>query len=330
MNLTNLSEFINTNIYLNAAVNLGINYELLEERVRYYKLTKNGKELKMLFTSFSFNDSVANGIAKDKYATSELLRRKGFPVPDSSLFRSETNFSIPEEIEELLQEAEKMFPAVIKPVDMSLGKGVFVNLTSREMVEHALTELRKISPSYILLEKFLTGIDYRILVIKGKVIDVIQRIPAYVNGDGTNNLTRLIEAKNLYRKEQLMPLIEIDDSALDFLKRHEKTLESVPAKDERVVLKGVANIAAGGETKRIPISEVPEVNLKMFEKAAQEMNMFISGIDFISTDVRIPYTENAAGINEVNGSPHPDVHFFADMECTLRIAEQVLASYFGA
>ncbi len=329
MSLTNLSEFINTNIYLNAAVSLGISYELLEERVRYYKLTKDGKELKMLFTSFGFNDAVANGIAKDKYATSEFLRTCGIPVPDSALFRSATKFTTPEEIEELLQEAEKMFPCVIKPLDMSLGKGVFVNLTSREMVENAVSELRKVSARYILMEKFVTGTDYRILAVKGKVIDVIQRIPAYVNGDGVNNLSQLIETKNVYRKEQMLPLIEIDDSALDYLRRHEKTLESVPAKDERVQLKGVANIAAGGETTRIPVSEVPEVNIHMFEKVAQEMNMFISGIDFISTDVRVPYTENGAGINEVNGSPHPDVHYFADMECSLRIAEQVLSAYFG-
>lgn len=328
MQLQKYSGFINTDIYLNSAVDLGINYELLEDRLHYYVLSKDNKQLFMLNTMFSFNDCVAVRVVKDKYATSSLLRDLGIPVPDSKLFISSNYFQDASECEKILSAAEKMFPVVLKPLDLSFGKGVFTNLTEKSQLQTALAELKNMRLKQIMLESYIKGKDYRVLVVKGEVIDIIERIPAQVKGNGSLTISQLITQTNKQRQKLQLPKIEVDAAAREFISRSNLNLDSIPQKDQIIILKGVSNISAGGTTRRIDLDLVPQENIAVFEKIAAAMNLFLAGIDVISPDITQPLLDSKAAINEVNSNPHPDVHYFADMETSLEIPQKILSAYF--
>src|SRR3989304_9182955 len=208
---------INSNIYLAAAEVLGISYEEIDGRIRYYRFSQGNKELNLFDTTFSFNDSVAYRLVMNKYATSRLLEKQNIPVPGSSLFDITPDGITPDETEAIIAEAKKMYPVVIKPHNLSLGKGVFVNLKTEEDLRSALNQFSTLALKKLMLEEFVSGTDYRIITLNGKVIDIVERVAAFVSGDGKSNLNLLIENKNKVRAEQELPLIVMDAASLDFL-----------------------------------------------------------------------------------------------------------------
>jgi len=320
---------INSNIYLAAAEVLGISYEEIDGRIRYYRFSQGNKELNLFDTTFSFNDSVAYRLVMNKYATSRLLEKQNIPVPGSSLFDITPDGITPDETEAIIAEAKKMYPVVIKPHNLSLGKGVFVNLKTEEDLRSALNQFSTLALKKLMLEEFVSGTDYRIITLNGKVIDIVERVAAFVSGDGKSNLNLLIENKNKVRAEQELPLIVMDAASLDFLSRQGLDPEHIPGEGRKITLKGVSNIAAGGETKRINLNSVPEQNLELFARIGKEMRLFLAGIDLIANDVTKDIRESGGKINEVNSNPHPDVNYFADMELSLGVAKIIFKEYFG-
>jgi len=198
------------------------------------------------------NEAVELGM--DKFVTKQLLEKANLPVPKGK------EFTAKDTRQTIVDYANSLgYPVVLKPTDGSFGRGVFANITNDDELISALQHLKnEMKKENIILEKHVTGKDFRIYVVDDKVIGAILREPPNVIGDGTSTLEDLIEKKNDLRR--LNPrlshcLIEINDELINYINRNDLTLQSVPEKDELVYLSDKGNISLGGD----PIDQLDEL-----------------------------------------------------------------------
>ena len=69
----------------------------------------------------------------------------------------------------------------------------------------------------VVVESFITGKDYRILVVNNQVVAVAERVPAHVVGDGKHTVQELIDITNCDPRrgvghEKILTRISVDAS----------------------------------------------------------------------------------------------------------------------
>ena len=138
--------------------------------------------------------------------------------------------------EEGLKEAIEKFgyPLVIKPIDGNHGKGNTTNITTWEQAVKAFEAAKEYGRS-VIVEKFITGFDFRILVINYKFICAALRTPASVIGDGEHTIQWLIDETNKdprrgYGHEKVLTQITIDQFTQKMLDDKGYTLGNSSAK----------------------------------------------------------------------------------------------------
>lgn len=261
----------------------------------------NQKRIRATIASTTGN--IAVDIACDKEETKALLEAAEIPVPRGTVVKTEIG----------LDEAIEKFgyPLVIKPIDGNHGKGNTTNITNREQAIKAFEAAKAYSRS-VIVERFITGYDFRCLVINYKFICAALRTPASVVGDGVHNIQWLIGETNMdprrgYGHEKVLTQITIDQFTQKMLDDLGYTLETIPQKDERVLLKPTANLSTGGTSTDVT-DEVHPANVFMFERIAKIIGLDICGIDVMAMDLRTPVSENGGAILEVNAAPGFRMH----------------------
>jgi len=242
-------------------------------------------------------------IADDKMLTKEILRNEGIPVPEGSIVRT---------IEAALKLADEIgYPVVVKPLIGNHGRGITVNITNPKDLKSAFRNSKKIH-NKVIIERFLEGYDYRILVINNKFTAAARREPTPLIGDGKSTIKELIEKVNQDPRrgighEKILTRLEIDYMTMRLLKQKGLELGSVLNKGERLLLKSTANLSMGGVAVDIT-DEVHPVIRVMAERISQIINLNIIGIDVVAKDLRKPLTSDRGGVVEVNASPGFRMH----------------------
>jgi len=254
-------------------------------------------------TVTSQTNHIAVELAKDKELTNRLLRDAGLPVPHQILVRSEDS---------AVQAAEYLgYPVVTKPYDGNHGRGVTLNLQNeadvREGYRLALEE-----GQYAVVEKYLVGRDYRILVVGGKVVAVAERVPGHVIGDGSSTIRQLVDKVNADPRrglghEKILTRLEIDDQALWLLQKAGYTLDTVLPPGEIFYLRLTGNLSTGG-TAIDRTDQIHYENVQIAERAIQIIGLDIGGVDFIIPDISRPASEVGGGIVEINAGPGFRMH----------------------
>lgn len=274
-------------------------------------------------TVASTTSTIAVDIAGNKEETKMLLQAAEIPVPQGTVIRTA----------EGLDEAINKFgyPLVIKPIDGNHGKGNTTNITNREQAVKAF-EAALLYSRAIIVERFITGYDFRCLVINNKFICAALRTPASVVGDGSNNLQSLIDETNKdprrgFGHEKVLTQITIDSFTQKMLDDANITLETIPGKGERVMLKQTANLSTGGTSSDVT-DEVHPANIFMFERIAKIIGLDICGIDVMAMDLKTPITENGGSILEVNAAPGFRMHIDPAEGLPRNVAEPVVDMLF--
>ncbi len=281
----------------------------------------NQKRIRATIASTTSN--IAVDIACDKEETKLLLEAAEIPVPRGTVVRTE---------EGLDAAIEKFgYPLVIKPIDGNHGKGNTTNITNREQAIKAFEAAKHYSRS-VIVERFITGFDFRCLVINYKFICAALRTPASVVGDGVHDLQWLIEETNKdprrgYGHEKVLTQITIDQFTQKMLDDAGVTLQHVPAKGELFLLKPTANLSTGGTSSDVT-DEVHPANVFMFERIAKIIGLDICGIDVMATDLRTPVSENGGAILEVNAAPGFRMHIEPAEGLPRNVAEPVVDMLF--
>lgn len=240
----------------------------------------------------------------------DFLLMCGFPTPAGRSCMSE---------EQTLREAEGLgFPVVVKPVAGHKGQGVVTGIEDLDGVRKAFHGIVDTAREHgtpfdgAVVEKHIYGSDHRLLAVNGRFAAALQRVPAYVDGNGRDAIEKLIEAENATEARAdtaRSPLgkIKVDEDLQDFLKQQGRTLATVPAAGERVYLRRVANLSAGGVSVNVT-DRVHPANVKLVEDIAGFFSMTCLGIDVLARDISRPWTEGDFGIIEINAGPGVFMH----------------------
>ena len=242
-------------------------------------------------------------IAQDKDDTKRVLENIGLPVPKGDVART---------VEGAIEIAGEIgYPVILKPLAANHGRGI----SGRIADDAQLREAWAFSSSYgsrIVVEQFAEGRDHRVLVVNGRVVAAAERVPAHVLGDGRQTVRQLIEVGNRDIRRgvghtKILTRLPGDRATVEFLAKSDRTLDTVPARNEFVALRQTANLSTGG-TSIDRTDEMHPDNVTACEMAAGVVGLDIAGIDILTPDISVPFRENNSVIIEVNAGPGIRMH----------------------
>ncbi len=247
--------------------------------------------------------SIAVDLASNKDETKRLLQDAAIPVAKGVCIVRES---------ELDDAIEKVgFPLVFKPLDGNHGKGASINVKTKEEAVLAFEHAKKYSRK-IIIEKFITGYDFRVLVINNRFIAAALREPAHVVGDGLQTIQQLIDQENKdprrgYGHENVLTEISIDKETHDQLAKHNYTLDTILKKEVKCYLKGTANLSTGGTSTDVTDIVHPH-NIFIAERISRVIGLDICGIDIMAENLSEPLEVTGGVVLEVNAAPGFRMH----------------------
>jgi cyanophycin synthetase len=311
-----------TGSIVNAAIARGIPFRRLTEG-SLVQLGWGSKQRRIQAAEIDATSAIAESIAQDKELTKKLLHAAGVPVP---LGRPVTS------AEDAWAAAQEIgLPVVIKPRDGNQGKGISVNISTKEGVMLAY----KTAVSFrddVLVERYLPGSDFRLLVVGNKLVAAARRDPPLVIGNGKNTVRELVEQVNADPRRgeghaTSLTKIRLDDIAKNRLKEQGLDENSVPAKGTRVILRNNANLSTGGTATDVTDDVHQEVAARAIA-AAQMVGLDICGVDVVCESVLHPMEEQSGGVVEVNAAPGLRMHLSPSFGKGRDVGEAVIATMF--
>lgn len=267
--------------------------------------------------------AVSESIAQDKDLTKQLLHAAGVPVPMGR--------PVADEADAWAAAQEVGLPVVVKPRDGNQGKGITVNVTTREAIAAAYRSAVEIGE--VMVEKFLPGSDYRLLVVGDQLVAASRREPPLVLGDGESTVAELVARVNADPRRgdgHATPLtrIRIDAIAVALLAAQGLTPDSVPARGQRVTMRHNANLSTGGTATDVTDEVHPDVADRAIT-AAQTVGLHVCGVDIVCQSVLRPLEEQGGGIVEVNAAPGLRMHLSPSYGKARNVGEAIVNHLFA-
>lgn len=299
---------IATRLILQEAGKCGISFEVIDES-DVIILTKGVKKEYIRSRQPSTTSSLAEKICRNKTSTKTFLKRAGVTTTKGFTI-------LPDDSENDILSAWNGLqkPIVFKPTHGSHGNAIVTGITNFEECKKLISNYFKL-PSYtggVLLEEMFVGNECRIIATRDKVVAAMERVPAFVTGDGVKTISELIEKENLLPIRNIAPdvypHITVDDDLISNLQRIEMNLKSIAQDGEKITLRSVSNVMAGG----IAIDRTDEIHSSVIELAIKTVRaipgLTWAGIDFMSTDLLSQQTDDSYCIIEVGSMPEFDIH----------------------
>ncbi len=295
-------------------------------RLNKYSLCQLGygaNQKRIQATVTSETSSIGVELACDKEDTKFLLEQAEIEVPKGDIISKESS----------LEEACRYvgFPLVVKPVGGNHGRGITVNVRNYEDALVAFHAAKIVSPK-VIIEKYITGEDYRLLVINNVLVAAAKRTPAHVIGDGKSTVKQLVDEVNKdprrgYGHENVLTKITINDLTKTILAGNGYNEDSIIPKGERVLLKDTANLSTGGTAEDVTDIVHPS-NVSMAERISKIIDLDICGIDIMTTDISQPLPDTGGAVLEVNAGPGFRMHLAPTTGLPRNVAAPVVDKLF--
>ncbi|MCS6982726.1 MAG: hypothetical protein NZL83_00885 [Candidatus Absconditabacterales bacterium] len=262
-------------------------------------------------------------LCQDKELTQIIL--KDYPFPQSTIITKSE--SISSGLTSKTWPLPKMFPLVVKPADKSHGIGISIGISSYKDLEQAIAYAFEYSTK-VIIQEYISGNDYRILVVGDKISAIAMRKPPYIIGDGQHTIHELINQENhnpMRGEGHDKPLtkIKIDTTMISFLEKQGYTISSIPRVNEEVLLRQNANLSTGGIS--FDVTDIVHPSTKqMALDITKKLGICIAGIDIISVDITKPLQETNGKIIEVNSTPGLRMHHFPHTGIARNCAKDIL------
>ena len=240
--------------------------------------------------------AVAESISSDKDLTKRLLESCGVPVPSGRIVAN---------AEDAWDAAEDIgTPVVVKPLDGNHGRGVSLELDTREQVEAAFA-LAERHGSEVIVERYIRGTEHRLLIVGGKLAAAARGEVAMITGDGHSTVAQLtdlqINSDPRRGTTEDFPLNRInphDDTAVVLeLQRQGLMPDAVPSAGRKVLLQRNGNVAID-VTDQVHPAVAAAAGL-----AARIVGLDIAGVDLVAEDISRPLEEQGGAIVEINAGP---------------------------
>ncbi|WP_030168421.1 cyanophycin synthetase [Spirillospora albida] len=244
-------------------------------------------------------------VAADKRLAHRLLADAGVPVPEGRIAAS------PAEALEALHDIGG--PVVLKPVAGHQGEGVHIGLSTPPEVVAAFASAAG-DAGEVLVEAYVPGKDYRVLVVGGRVAAAAELTAAHLVGDGAATVAELAARVNDdpargEGHDRPLTRLALGRAEIAQLTRQGHGPDTVPAAGETVWLRRNANLSTGGTSRDVTDDVHPGV-AALCVRAAATVGMDVCGIDLRLPDIAAPppAERGAAGVLEVNAAPGLRMH----------------------
>ena len=257
----------------------------------------NNKKLKFK----EINPKKSKILTGNKNLTKKILKESNLPIPNGLVYdiKKENIKSFIEKINNKLR-----FPLVVKPINQQQGIDVHLDIENNQQLEQIINKL-SLKYNKLIIEEYVEGLNYRILLVNHNIIDIIIKENAYVIGNGENTIKELliIKNKNLISKNKNY----IKKTNNEYIKKQGYNLNSVLEKDIKIYVTRLPRPMNGGKVIKVDINSIHKDNIKMFIKTTKVLNSIVCGIDYISKDISKSYKKQG-NILEANSDPHYSMH----------------------
>jgi len=284
-----------------------------------------GAKQKRIWASETFRTSaVGEAIAQDKELTKRLCFAVGAPVPEGFVVKSR---------EEAWEKAQALgCDVVVKPRYGNQGKGVSVGVRGAEEVMMAYDLASKFGKE-VIVERQVIGNDYRLLVVGKEVVAAAMRVPPTVIGDGVRTVKELVEELNSDPRRSdghatVLSKVKLDDVAVATLAKQGLSIDSVPQKGQKVLLRNNANLSTGGMAVDVT-DAVHEETRRLAFLAAQVIGLDVCGIDIVCKDIARPLGEQSGALLEVNAAPGLRMHLEPAIGTPRPVGEAIVSTLFA-
>ncbi|MFA6537072.1 MAG: hypothetical protein WCT18_01595 [Patescibacteria group bacterium] len=316
--------------FINEARKNNAQIAILKSKLGYtnhFRLKINGRTL--YFDGLptpQFIQKNQSSIFDDKQNGKELLQQAGFPIlPGKSFWFWQSK--------KALAYSQKIgFPLVVKPRYGSVARHVRTNIQNLDELKKAIKKSLEYSPTFLIEKYFQNGFAHRVTIIDTEHIFVARQEPAHIIGDGKKNILALIEQKNsepIRHGDFYHPLV-FDETSEKLLLEQNLDKNSILKENQKIYLQKDPFLRLGGDFFDVTEQTSPE-NKKMFLQIAKTFDLKIFGLDFMSRDISIPWTENHGAILEINSLPCLEIHELAQNTTTPNLGKfifQLLKKYY--
>lgn len=281
------------------------------------------KKRRIQAAELDVTSAIAEAIAQDKDLTKKLLAAAGVPVPGGRAVRDADDA--------WAAACEIGLPVVVKPNDGNQGKGVTVNITSEEHLRQAYATAKAFRDD-VLVERYMPGNDFRLLVVGDKLVAAARRDPPSVVGDGILTIAALVEQINQDPRRgsghsTSLTKIRFDDIAYACLAAQGFTADTIPPLGKRVNLRNNANLSTGGSATDVTDDVHPDVAARAIA-AAQMVGLDICGVDVVCDSILRPIEEQGGGIVEVNAAPGLRMHLNPSFGKSRDVGKAIISALF--
>ncbi len=302
--------------------------------IPYFRMNHNsliqlgwGIKQKRIEASTSSNTfAISEMIVKNKNLTKKMLKSINIPISEGYLIKNKNELI---KYFNILKNKYKSF--VIKPLDGNHGNGVSLNIKSESDLINAYELSIKYSDE-VIIENYIEGNDYRVLIINNKFAAAAKRIPAFVMGNNKNTIKELIDFINRDPKRgdghnSALTKIVINDNIINYLNKNNMTLETVPKINEQVYISDIANLSQGGTAEDVSDIINPTIINQCID-AAYQCDLDICGIDIICKDITIPLEQQNGAIIELNSGPGLRMHISPSKGNSRNVQNMIIDSLF--
>jgi D-alanine-D-alanine ligase-like ATP-grasp enzyme len=275
-------------------------------------------------TCFDLNPLGASEVAKDKAYASYFMKLMGFPVPEGDVFFSphwREVLNSRRGFEAAYRYACRLgFPVIVKPNSKSQGFGVCKVWTKQEFMRAVRFICER--EHVFLVQRPVSGRDYRIVVLDDTVISAYERIPLSVVGDGRSSIVQLLKIKQRqFRRNGRDTTLKLNDYRIALrLKRQRLSQRTIPARGQTIKLLDAANLSTGGEAMDVTNSMSPYFR-NLAVRITSDMGLRYSGVDLI-LDGDICDASSKFVVLEINAAPGID-HYASVGKSQQRIVERM-------
>lgn len=266
-------------------------------------------------------------LASDKPAVHALLQDAGVPVCDYV----EVDRGDSASAEEFLEATGG--PCVVKPAaGTGRGNGVTCGVGRPDQLARAMLRAARWGPR-LLVERQAAGRELRLLFLEGELLDVIERRPPTLLGDGQSRVRDLIAAENEIRLAMQgragLFLISADLDCIFALELAGLTLRDVPPAGERVQVKTAVNEGGPEDNRTLTDPLGPEL-VDEARRAAETVGLQLASVEVVTTDPGTSLEKAGGTVLEVNGSPGLHYHYqTADPSDATAVAVPLLRRLLG-
>lgn len=319
---------LSTQLLLKAAIKRGIAFEFLDRDDNFIVLKKGDhREYVKQATKTSLDSYSTVLIMENKIVTKKILQQHNIRVPNGNAYR-DLRVAMAD------YEAYREKPIVIKPKSTNFGLGItiFSGGFSKEDYQKAF-EMAFEHDQAVLLEEFMTGKEYRFLVMGDEVVGILHRVPANIVGDGIHTIEQLVYEKNkdpLRGQGYKTPLerLRIGEVEEMFLKNQSKQRTDIPDKGEVVYLRENSNISTGGDSIDFT-DDIRESYKQIAIQSAKAAGATFCGVDMMIDDIEQEATDTNYSIIEINFNPAIHIHCYPYKGKNRKADEKILDLLFG-